>query len=175
MPSKPGPRHLHRKVRSAKRSHRPGEARKPSRPAPGCDLSPLFRRIAPTCYDHIGGIVGEELFNCVLSRKWLSANRRTGEASITSLGWNELREFGIDTDRLRTTKRKPVNACVERHGSRLYRHTGSFLGMLLRDRLLELGWLESVGGKSYSLTPKGIDALLRLGIDLARAPGATAG
>src|SRR5271157_5374994 len=119
MFSRPVPRHPHRKVRSAKKPHRPAQARKPPRPAPGCDLSPLFRRIAPVCYDHIGGVVGEELFNYLLSRKWLSANRRTGEVSITSLGWSELREFGIDPDCLHTTKRKSVNACAERHGGKL--------------------------------------------------------
>jgi hypothetical protein len=56
----------------------------------------------------------------------------------------------------------------------MYRHTGSYLGVLLRDRLLELCWLQGAGGKFYSLTPRGIDALLRLGIDFTLAPGATA-
>jgi len=144
------------------------------RPALGCDLSPLFRKIAPACYDHIGGVVGEELLQHLLRQRWLRANQSTGEVSITPLGWRALKEFGIDTDCLRTTKRKQVNACVERHNGKMYRHTGSLLGMLLRNRLLELDWLEGAGGKSYSLTPKGIDALLRLGIDLARVPGAAA-
>jgi len=172
MSPAPEPRRARRDKRQAASARQPARTRQASRPVPGCDLSPLFRKIAPACYDHIGGVVGEELFRHLLSQKWLSADPRTGAVGITPLGWKELKEFGVDTELLRTTKRKPVNACVERHGGKLYPHTGSLLGMLLRDHLLELGWLEDEDGKSYSLTSRGISALLALGIDLTRVPGA---
>jgi DNA-binding transcriptional ArsR family regulator len=52
-----------------------------------------------------------------------------------------------------------------------YDHMAGTLGVLLHDRIQTLGWLapNSAGSNSYDLTPKGIQALGTLGIDVEAA------
>ena len=129
-----------------------------------CDLSPLFRKLVAPCYDHITGQVGESMFKLLLKRRWLHQLSESGDIEITPQGFKGLAEFGIDVERLRASKRKPVNACIERFGGSQYPHTGSHLGALLTDRLFELGWLQGKGTKNYELTEAGMTGLKQLGL-----------
>jgi RNA polymerase sigma factor (sigma-70 family) len=48
------------------------------------------RTILDSCYDHIGGILGEALFKFLLKEKWIE--NIDGEYNITDKGWEELEE-----------------------------------------------------------------------------------
>ena len=142
----------------------PSRLRKPERPRAiaDCDLSPLFRKLVAPCYDHIKGQLAESLFK-LLDRGWIR-RLESGDYEVTPLGWTDLSALGIDLERLRRSKRKPVNVCVERYRGSVYPHTGSHLGALLTERMFELGWLKGKGTKDYELTESGINGLKLLGL-----------
>jgi DNA-binding transcriptional ArsR family regulator len=52
-----------------------------------------------------------------------------------------------------------------------YDHMAGTAGVLLHDRLHEIGWLASGGGTAYELTPGGAKAFASLGIDLEATRG----
>ena len=49
-----------------------------------------------------------------------------------------------------------------------YDHLGGTLGGRLFSRLVELGWFQQVPGnaRTYTLTPKGTEEMLKLGVDI---------
>lgn len=50
-----------------------------------------------------------------------------------------------------------------------YDHMAGTLGVMLHDRLKELGWLRAAGDRSYDLTRQGAAGLERLGLDIRAA------
>jgi hypothetical protein len=140
------------------------DKKKAPRKVAECDLSPLFRKLVVPCYDHISGQLGESLFELLQTRQWIRRVPGSREFEITPEGWKDLTDFGIDMNRLKTSRRKPVAACVERQGGRLYPHTGAHLGTLLTDRLFKLGWLKGKGTRNYELTEAGMTGLKLLGL-----------
>ena len=50
-----------------------------------------------------------------------------------------------------------------------YDHIAGNLGVLLHDRLLDLGWLRVAGEREYEITPAGIAALTQLDVDIDSA------
>jgi len=88
---------------------------------------------------------------------------------ITQKGWDELEIIGIDVDKLRTVKRKIVNVCFESNHGILYEHIGSYLGNLLMERMIELGWIKKKNEKIFLLTEKGLTGLESMGIKIKNA------
>jgi hypothetical protein len=121
------------------------------------------RKLAAVCYDHIGGALGESLFDALVRKAWLGAD--TGGLRVTVKGRRELAALGVPVDRLDSGGRKPVNACVERHAGMFYAHIGSHLGSLLAAALVEQGWLER-SGREFHVTASGRRGFRRLGVQL---------
>ncbi len=121
------------------------------------------RKLAAVCYDHIGGALGESLYDAIVRKAWLSAD--SGELRVTAKGRRELAALGVPVDELDSGGRKPVNACVERHAGMFYAHIGSHLGSLLAAALVERGWLER-SGREFHVTASGRRGFRRLGLRL---------
>jgi hypothetical protein len=121
------------------------------------------RKLAAVCSDHIGGALGESLYDALVRKAWLSAE--SGELRVTVKGRRELGALGVPVDQLDSGRRKPVNACVERHAGMFYAHIGSHLGVLLAAALVERGWLER-SGREFHITASGRRGLSRLGVQM---------
>jgi len=122
------------------------------------------RKLAAVCYDHIGGALGESLYDTLVRKAWLRADG--GALRVTVKGRREMAALGVPVDKLDSSARKPVNACVERHAGMFYAHIGSHLGSLLAAALVERGWLER-SGREFHITPSGRRGLRRLGVKLS--------
>jgi hypothetical protein len=121
------------------------------------------RKLAAVCYDHIGGALGESLYDALVRQAWLGADG--GGLRVTVKGRRELAALGVPVDQLDSGGRKSVNACVERHAGMFYAHIGSHLGSLLAATLVERGWLER-SGREFHVTTSGRRGLRRLGVRL---------
>ncbi len=110
--------------------------------------------IASSCYDHLGGLLGERLARRLLELGWVTGEPAPG---VTPQGWTGLAELGLDLSPLTAGRRKPVAMCGG--------HIGAHLGFLLHRHLLEAGWLARTPD-GLALTPAGKAALRRLGVDL---------
>jgi ParB-like chromosome segregation protein Spo0J len=119
------------------------------------------RKLAAVCYDHIGGALGESLYDALVRKAWISSDR--GELKVTPKGRRELAALGVPVEELDAAGRKQVNACVERHAGMFYAHIGSHLGSLLAAALVEQGWLER-SGREFHITPSGRRGLRKLGV-----------
>jgi len=122
------------------------------------------RKLAAVCYDHIGGALGENLYDVLVRKTWLGAE--SGGLRVTPKGRRELAALGVPVDQLDSGGRKPVNACVERHAGMFYAHIGSHLGSLLAAALVEQGWLER-SGREFHITPAGRRGFRKLGVKLS--------
>jgi len=122
------------------------------------------RKLAAVCYDHIGGALGESLYDALVRKAWVSAD--SGELHVTPKGRRELAALGVPVDELDAGGRKPVNACVERHAGMFYAHIGSHLGSLLAAALVEQGWLER-SGREFHITPSGRRGFRKLGVRMS--------
>ena len=116
------------------------------------------------CYDHLGGLLGEALLRFFLKENLIKIF--DNEYIITDKGWDELEIIGIDVDKLRSTKRKIVNICFESNHGILYEHLGSYLGDLLKERMIELDWIKKKNGKKFLLTEKGLTGLESMGVKI---------
>jgi len=122
------------------------------------------RKLAAVCYDHIGGALGESLYDALVRKGWLSAD--SGALHVTVKGRRELATLGVPMEELDAGGRKPVNACVERHAGMFYAHIGSHLGSLIAAALVEQGWLER-SGREFHITPVGRRRFSKLGVRLS--------
>jgi hypothetical protein len=120
--------------------------------------------IVTSCYDHLGGLIGEALLRFFLKERLIRIF--DNEYIITDKGWDELEIIGVNVDKLRSTKKKFVNICFESKKGILYEHLGSDLGNLLMERIIELKWIKKKGGNSYLLTEKGLTGLESMGVKI---------
>lgn len=125
-----------------------------------------IRKKAVSCYDHLGGRLGELLFKLLIDKEWLIKDANSRNYLIADTGWEGLKELGIDTAKLKSSSRVPVAPCVERFSGKFYEHTGAHLGSLLTSRLVTLGWLIPKPEKEYELTETGRRELANLGLKL---------
>jgi DNA-binding transcriptional ArsR family regulator len=125
-------------------------------------------RAGRTCYRHLAGRAGVELFQRMLRAGWISGGdgihrpEATGDRlssagrgeqyRLTRTGVESLREWGLAHERLDVTR--PLRYCVD--WTEQTHHLAGPLGTAITDRLFELGWV--VRGKvprSVELTPEG--------------------
>ena len=121
------------------------------------------RKLAAVCYDHIGGALGESLYDALVRKAWVSAEG--GGLKVTPKGRREMVALGVPVEELDSGARKPVNACVERHAGMFYAHIGSHLGSMLAAALVERGWLER-SGREFHITPMGRRGFRKLGVKM---------
>jgi hypothetical protein len=122
------------------------------------------RKLAAVCYDHIGGALGESLYDALVRKAWVSAEG--GGLKVTPKGRREMIALGVPVEELDSGARKPVNACVERHAGMFYAHIGSHLGSMLAAALVEKGWLER-SGREFHITPMGRRGFRKLGVKMS--------
>ena len=122
------------------------------------------RKLAAVCYDHIGGALGESLYDALVRKAWVSAEG--GGLKVTPKGRREMVALGVPVEELDSGARKPVNACVERHAGMFYAHIGSHLGSMLAAALVERGWLER-SGREFHITPMGRRGFRKLGVKMS--------
>jgi hypothetical protein len=124
------------------------------------------RSFLDSCYDHIGGVLGEVLLKFILKEKWIEYSN--GEYYITDKWWEELEIIGLDVDTLRYSKRKTVKICFESNYGILREHIGAHLGFLLLRLMIDLKWLEIKNKKKYELTKVGFSGLESLGVEIKK-------
>ena len=110
--------------------------------------------IATSCYDHLGGWLGERLARRLIELGWVTGDPAPG---VTPLGWAGFAELGLDLSPLTASRRKPVAMCGK--------HIGAHLGFLLRRHLVQAGWLTRTED-GLRLIEAGEEGLRRLGVDL---------
>jgi DNA-binding transcriptional ArsR family regulator len=95
---------------------------------------------ARTCYDHLAGRAGVELFDALL-REGLLADERVGNlVEVTPAGQKKLVRFGIDVDEIRRGKRQFAGACMDWTQRR--HHLNGALAAAITGRMFALGWIE---------------------------------
>jgi DNA-binding transcriptional ArsR family regulator len=94
-------------------------------------------RLARMCYDHLAGYIGVGVAEALVRRSLIAPRGR--EFRITKSGTAWLREFGIDPDSLRESRRILATQCLD--WSERRPHVGGALGTALADRMIALGWI----------------------------------
>jgi DNA-binding transcriptional ArsR family regulator len=132
---------------------------------------------ARTCYDHLAGRAGVELFDALLrtgvlktgvtedgdppiESPWPEALNSPGRMvlEVTAAGEETLASFGIKVDELRRGRRRFAGACLDWTERRA--HLSGALGAAITQRLLELGWIErGPRARSVNLTTDGRSGL----------------
>jgi DNA-binding transcriptional ArsR family regulator len=95
---------------------------------------------ARTCYDHLAGRVGVELFDALLREGLLSADQAVGHVDVTGAGLKKLGSFGIDIEEVRGSRRHFAGACMDWTQRR--NHLNGALAAAITSRLFELSWIE---------------------------------
>jgi DNA-binding transcriptional ArsR family regulator len=130
-------------------------------------------RRARYCYDHLGGRLGVSLMSALIERgvlaggdgrfdptggDRLSAPGHDAEYELTEEGADELRDFGLDVDRLRSGRRALIRYCLDWSEQR--HHLAGALGAALAQRLFELAWIERAPrGRAVLITEAGTAGL----------------
>jgi DNA-binding transcriptional ArsR family regulator len=107
-------------------------------------------RFARSCYDHLAGQVGVAVTDALVAMGHIVLTDEGGE--VTASGGRFLAAFGADLSP--RTRRIFCQPCLD-WSERRY-HLKGLVGARILDRLLELGWLESVSGsRALQLTSSG--------------------
>jgi DNA-binding transcriptional ArsR family regulator len=128
-------------------------------------------REARTCYDHLAGRLGTELFAALLERGVLEGGdgifdpERAQDDRLSAPGWDvdyrlteegavTLRDFGVDLHQRPRSRRPLVRYCVDWSEQR--HHLAGALGAGLANRLFDLRWLKRAKGtRAVLVTPEG--------------------
>jgi DNA-binding transcriptional ArsR family regulator len=113
---------------------------------------------ARTCYDHLAGRAGVELFDALLREGLLSGEESARQFEVTAAGQKKLESFGIDIDEMRRGKRQFAGACMDWTQRR--RHLNGALAAAITGRLFALGWIErGMRRRSVLVTEPGVRGL----------------
>jgi DNA-binding transcriptional ArsR family regulator len=109
-------------------------------------------RTARMCYDHVAGRLGVGLADALRARDHVEFSDDGGV--LTPSGEVFLREFGIDVESARHSKRIFCRPCID--WSERRPHLAGAVGAALAARLLALGWVARVrDGRTLVITPIG--------------------
>jgi DNA-binding transcriptional ArsR family regulator len=135
-------------------------------------------RAARTCYDHLAGRLGVEVFDALVRLEavreldgWARPARRTraglGPVALGPAAAEVFGGFGVDVAGLAGGRRPLASACLDWTETRP--HLAGALGAALCAALFERGWLarQSGGGRGWAVTDAGRRGLaLSLGVSL---------
>jgi hypothetical protein len=139
-------------------------------------------RSARTCYDHLAGRLGVDLFGALLAAGHvtggdgthdplradgdrLSAPGKDVDYRLTPSGRDALGELGVALPRPRGDGTIALRYCVDWSEQR--HHLGGAVGRALATRLLDLQWLRRAdAGRAVHVTDVGRRELPRLGVDV---------
>jgi DNA-binding transcriptional ArsR family regulator len=118
---------------------------------------PLFR--ARTCYDHLAGALGVQLFSALVRMGAIREQSRPGAAvKLGPEAESAFRRLGVDLEEARNRRRRFAYACLDWTERRP--HLGGALGAALCQRLFDLGWMrQSDEGRAVELTEEGQQGL----------------
>ena len=132
-------------------------------------------REARTCYDHLAGRLGTDLFAALLERGILEGGdgvfdpERAREDRLAAPGWDvdyrlteggadTLRDLGVELERPPGSRRPLVRYCIDWSEQR--HHLAGALGAGLTNRMFELKWLKRAKGtRAVHVTPAGAEGL----------------
>ncbi|WP_432922966.1 ArsR/SmtB family transcription factor [Microbispora sp. CA-135349] len=116
-------------------------------------------REARSCYDHLAGRVGVELYDALVRDGRLV--EADGGCLLTVSGAEALTELGVDVERVRRARRRFAPDCLDWLERRP--HLGGALGAAVLDRLLAREWLvRGTVPRALRLTGAGREGLERL-------------
>jgi DNA-binding transcriptional ArsR family regulator len=120
---------------------------------------------ARTCYDHLAGTLGVQLFDAMVAARLLDA---ASGLTVTAAGRSWFTELA-GTEALRAGSRPLVRACLDWTERRT--HLAGSLGAALYQQLVGRGWvLSRPGSRAVRLTADGEFALARLlGVQLSES------
>ncbi len=122
-------------------------------------------RRARTCYDHLAGELGVELFDRLAARGFVEGGEKN--LRLTPAGRGFVCEFGVDLAALEQARRPVCRACLDWSERRL--HMGGGLGAALLDRFVSLGWARrDKGSRAVAFSQSGAQAFRSLGDPLVR-------
>jgi DNA-binding transcriptional ArsR family regulator len=113
---------------------------------------------ARTCYDHLAGRAGVELFDALLRQDLLSRDGTASHFEVTAAGQKKLSSFGIDIDEVRRGGRQFAGSCMDWTQRRS--HLNGALAAAITGRLFALGWIErGTRRRSVVVTETGVRGL----------------
>lgn len=132
-------------------------------PAPTTDPARLALREARTCYDHLAGAVAVSLARRLEDEGVLrSRGERAYDVTPRGVDWFAS-ALGIDVPALALGRRVLARRCLDWTERRP--HVAGALGAAILTRMLDLRWAKrSLGSRAVELTPRGHEALARLGL-----------
>ncbi|HYZ81175.1 MAG TPA: metalloregulator ArsR/SmtB family transcription factor [Solirubrobacteraceae bacterium] len=132
-------------------------------------------REARTCYDHLAGKLGTDLFAALLDRGVIVGGdglfdpERAREDRLSSPGWDVEYRLGdpqplLDVGIQLPTGRRPlIRYCIDWSEQR--HHLGGALGAAIANRFFELKWVaRAKGTRAVHIEPRGREALKSLGL-----------
>lgn len=119
-------------------------------------------RQARTCYDHLAGRLGVQIFNHLLAADCLhEGGDEQTDFRVTAQGYRLFAELGIDVDGVARQRRGFARPCLD--WSERVPHLAGGLGAALANRCFELGWIERQrDSRAVKLTAGGREGLERL-------------
>jgi DNA-binding transcriptional ArsR family regulator len=102
---------------------------------------PALRK-ARVCYNHLAGELAVRMLDSLTTRKFLVEDGDNLE--LTAAGRIFVRQFGVDIDALRTSRRPLCKSCLDWSARRS--HLAGALGTALLQRFYQLGWAKRETG-----------------------------
>lgn len=118
--------------------------------------TPIRYRIARSCYDHLAGRIGVELFESLRARRWIRAASAEGANAyeLTQDGAAGIVAIGVDIDSARCQRRRFAYGCLDWSERRF--HLAGAVGAALLKFLLGRRWLErDLDSRALSITAIG--------------------
>ncbi|HEX6959375.1 MAG TPA: helix-turn-helix transcriptional regulator [Ferrovibrio sp.] len=119
-------------------------------------------RQARTCYDHLAGRIGVQIFNRLLAADCLrESGSEQGDFGVTAEGYRLFAGIGIDVDSVARQRRGFARPCLD--WSERVPHLAGGLGAAIASRCFELGWIERrPHSRAVAVTAAGWDGLARV-------------
>jgi DNA-binding transcriptional ArsR family regulator len=119
---------------------------------------------ARTCYDHLAGTLGVQLFDWLLAERALTRDSGDpGAIGLGSKGHEIFGRLGVDLQTTTRKRRRFALACLDWTEKKT--HLGGSLGAAVADVFIERSWiLRRPGSRAVSLSANGKRQLHRLGV-----------
>jgi hypothetical protein len=119
---------------------------------------------ARTCYDHLAGALGVQLFDWLLTQRALARDRRDPSAiGLGPRGDEIFGRLGVDLPTTTRKRRRFALACLDWTEKKT--HLGGSLGAAMADVFIQRSWIvRRPGSRAVSLSAKGKRQLRRLGV-----------
>ena len=119
---------------------------------------PALRK-ARVCYDHLAGDLGVMAFDAFKKHRWIALD--DSGLTLSRSGEKFCREFGLDVDGARASRRPMCRTCLDWSARR--HHLAGHVGVQLLAKFYGLGWAKRRSGtRIVDFTPRGEREFLRV-------------